>query len=90
MTVQEAARQLEVSVHLVYRLCSAGRLAHTRIGLKRGVIRIDPADLAEFRAARKVEACDEPDEAPEVIRLPRARAGAPKPRDYIAEHRAKG
>jgi excisionase family DNA binding protein len=63
MTVAEAARLLEVSPDLVYRLCRAGRLGHRRIGIRRGVIRIDPSDVEAFRAASRVEAdaADEPD-----------------------------
>ncbi len=56
MTVREAAAVLEVSTDLVYRLCAVGRLAHTRIGLGRGVIRIEPADVAELKASGRVDA----------------------------------
>jgi excisionase family DNA binding protein len=41
MTVQEAAKRLEVSTGLVYKLCNMGKLGHCRIGAGRGVIRID-------------------------------------------------
>lgn len=56
MTVHEAAALLEVSPDLVYRLCRAGRLAHSRIGLGRGVIRIERADVEELRQSSRVEA----------------------------------
>lgn len=64
MTVADAAKILEVSPDLVYRLCRAGKLAHARIGLGRGVIRIDRADVDAFLESRRVAAGppDEPEE----------------------------
>ena len=56
MTVPEAARLLEVTPALVYKLCGAGRLAHRRIGLGRGTIRITDDDLAAYLESVKVEA----------------------------------
>jgi excisionase family DNA binding protein len=58
MTVREAARALEVSESLVYKLCAAGRLGHRRVGLGKGVIRIDPEHIAAFNRACAVEAAD--------------------------------
>jgi excisionase family DNA binding protein len=55
MTVQEAARALEVAPRVVYDLCRAGLLGHQRIGVRRGVIRITEADLAAYVASRRVE-----------------------------------
>lgn len=85
MTVAEAARALEVSPDLVYRLCRAGQLGHTRIGLGRGVIRLDHADVEAFRASRKVEAEPGPDEVepePRIIQAPRGRVSVP---DIVGE-----
>lgn len=48
LTVKEAALQLGVSAATVYGLCRQGRLRHTRIGLKRGVIRISDDALKEY------------------------------------------
>jgi excisionase family DNA binding protein len=49
MTVQEAAERLGVSVSLVYSLCASRRLRHERHGLGRGVIRIPPEAIEEYR-----------------------------------------
>lgn len=48
-TVRAAARELKISVSLVYRLCRSGRITHERYGLGRGVIRISAAALTAFR-----------------------------------------
>lgn len=50
LTVKEAAARLRVSPGLVYQLCEAGELAHSRFGKAgcRGTIRIDAAILDEF------------------------------------------
>jgi excisionase family DNA binding protein len=56
VTVPQAAAVLEVTPALVYRLCAAGRLAHRRIGLGRGTIRITAEDLAAYLESVKVEA----------------------------------
>ncbi len=55
MTVSDAAKLLEVSKALVYQLLKAGRIAHERHGLGRGVIRIDPVSLEEYRLGCRVE-----------------------------------
>ena len=56
MTVKQAAVCLEVCPSVVYALCQAGVLRHARIGLpgKRGVIRISPEAIEEYRRAREV------------------------------------
>ncbi len=54
MTVAQAAKALEVSPALVYKLLKAGKLAHSRIGFGRGMIRIDESSLAEFRRGCEV------------------------------------
>jgi excisionase family DNA binding protein len=55
VTVQQAAKVLEVSPGLVYSLCLRGKLAHTRIGLGRGVVRIEQRDIDALKAAGRVE-----------------------------------
>jgi excisionase family DNA binding protein len=50
VTVQQVAERLEVSPQLVYALVAAGKLACTRHGLGRGVIRISEEQLAEYLA----------------------------------------
>jgi len=50
MKVRQAAERLEVSPGTVYGLVAAGRLKCTRIGLKRGCIRISEQQVAEFLA----------------------------------------
>ncbi len=41
---------------MVYQLCAEKKLPHTRIGLRRGVIRIAEADLSAYLATRRVQA----------------------------------
>ena len=85
MTVSQAAEHLEVeSSDLVYRLCQAGRLAHTRIGLGRGTIRIAFADVEALREAGRVEV-----EQPKPRRRPRATAATPGIPDIIGQYRAQ-
>lgn len=48
-TVKEAATLLGISPSLVYRLCAAGKIRYERHGLGRGVIRIPPEALGEYR-----------------------------------------
>jgi excisionase family DNA binding protein len=73
MTVAEAAKALEVTPGLVYKLCRGGRLGHRRIGHGRGVIRIAPEDLAEYLSRCRVEGADPPEGAAA------ARVGARRP-----------
>lgn len=57
MTVSEAARRLEISRSLCYKLCEEKRLPHVRIGAKgrKGAIRITEAGLKQFLESVKVE-----------------------------------
>jgi len=48
MDVQEAARRVEVSASTIYGLCAQGRMPHSRVGLRRGVIRISEDDLKVY------------------------------------------
>jgi excisionase family DNA binding protein len=48
-TVSGAAKELGVSLSLVYALCAAGKIRHERHGLGRGTIRISAAALEEYR-----------------------------------------
>lgn len=56
LSVREAAQRLGVSPPLVYRLCSARRLRHERIGLRRGRIRIPEEAIEEYRRSVTVGA----------------------------------
>jgi excisionase family DNA binding protein len=56
MTVIEAAKLLEVQPSTVYALCAARRLGHSRYGLGKGTIRIEPADLDAYMRSSRVEA----------------------------------
>lgn len=49
MTVRQAATALGVSTSLIYSLCTAGKIRHERLGLKRGTIRISAEALEEYR-----------------------------------------
>lgn len=53
ITIKEAAERLRVSVPLVYKLCSEGKLACIRFGTGRGTLRILEEDLAAFIEASK-------------------------------------
>jgi len=55
LTVKQAAERLGVSAATVYQLCAAKLLAHSRVGLGRGVIRITEADIDRYLAGRRVE-----------------------------------
>ena len=55
LSVREAAAQLGVSAALLYALCQAKKIRHERHGLRRGVIRIPEAALAEYQASVTVE-----------------------------------
>jgi excisionase family DNA binding protein len=73
MTVREVAKRLEISISMVYALCSNGRLPHTRIGLGRGTIRIQPEDLTSF-----LEACRTSQPPPHLIpKHIKVRSGGP-------------
>ena len=48
-TVKTAAKELGISVSLVYKLCAAGKIRHERHGVGRGVIRIPKEALDEYR-----------------------------------------
>ncbi len=50
LTVHEVAQRLRVSSATVYKLCTAGDLAHIRIS---NAIRVAPTDIAEFIARRR-------------------------------------
>ena len=50
LTVSEVAAQLRISNSSVYLLIESGRLAHHRIGPRKGAIRVSPDDLAAYMA----------------------------------------
>jgi excisionase family DNA binding protein len=56
MMVKDVAKQLGVSTGLVYQLCQAGILRHTKTGASRGKITIEPADLTAYVRSCRVEA----------------------------------
>ncbi len=55
LIVREAADRLRISPSSVYLLIEQGRLAHHRVGARRGAIRISEADLAAYLAACRQE-----------------------------------
>ena len=65
-SVKQAATKLGCSTGLVYALCAAGKLRHSRIGLGRGKIVIPEEALAEYLAAG--ESGPEPVTAPPAAR----------------------
>jgi excisionase family DNA binding protein len=76
MTVAQAALALEVARGTVYDLCRLGLLAHTRVGARRGVIRISETDLQAYRAGRRVET-REPEPPAKTVKRAYARQAAP-------------
>ncbi len=68
MDGHEVARRLEVSRATVYALCARGLLPHARVGVGRGVIRVNEQDLRVFlercRPDQPVPAKDQPDRMP--------------------------
>ena len=48
-TVKQAAKELSISVSLVYALVATGKIRHERHGIGRGVIRIPKEALDEYR-----------------------------------------
>ena len=54
-TVREVAERLRCSAALVYSLCEKGKLAHVRLGLRRGTIRIASADVDAFIASCTID-----------------------------------
>lgn len=50
LTVREVADRLRVSASSVYLVVESGRLAHHRIGARRGAIRISEDDLEAYLA----------------------------------------
>lgn len=48
LTVKQAAEHLNVSTATVYALCASGQLAHSRVGLGRGTIRIKHSELEKM------------------------------------------
>ena len=49
LTVNEAAKMLSIDVQTVYRLCWSGQLAHHRMGVGRGTIRIAADAIKSYR-----------------------------------------
>ena len=54
LSVSEAAQFLKISQSLVYSLIERGKLAHYRLGLGRGGIRISQADLFQYLDSKRV------------------------------------
>jgi len=54
LTVKQAAERLGVSSQVVYALCASKALRHSRVGLRRGTIRISEEALAQYLKGREV------------------------------------
>ena len=74
LTPKQAAEQIGVSAGLVYQWCQEGRLPCYRFGGRgrRGRILIDPADLAAFIRAQKVDGSAAPPPAFPTVNGPLA------------------
>lgn len=55
LTIKQAAERLQCSHALVYQLCASRRLAHLRLGIGRGTIRIREEDLLAFISGALVQ-----------------------------------
>jgi excisionase family DNA binding protein len=53
LTVREVADRLRISQSSVYLLIESGRLAHHRLGARRGAIRVSEDDLAAYLAENR-------------------------------------
>jgi excisionase family DNA binding protein len=53
-SVKAAAKELGISLSLMYGLCAAGKIRHERHGLGRGTIRIPAEALLEYRRSSTV------------------------------------
>jgi excisionase family DNA binding protein len=56
LTVGQVADRLGVKSALVYRLIGKGEIAHVRVGLGRGVIRVEESSVEEYKARRRRQA----------------------------------
>ena len=59
LSVKQAAKELGVSESLVYGLCAAGKIRHERYGLGRGIIRIPPEAITDYRTGCTVKAASQ-------------------------------
>jgi excisionase family DNA binding protein len=50
LTVKEAAGRMRLSAASVYALCATKKLRHTRVGVGRGKIIIEPGAIVEYLA----------------------------------------
>jgi excisionase family DNA binding protein len=66
LTVHEVADRLRVSHSSVYLLVESGRMAHHRIGARRGAIRISEDDLAAYLAENRQGQRSESPPAPPI------------------------
>lgn len=76
LTADQVAELLAVHPRTVYELCAAGRLAHYRVGVGGGAIRITREAVEAYLAASLVPASDEAPARPKV-RRPAAPARQP-------------
>ena len=77
LTVDEAAERLGTTTRFVRRLVAERRIAYVKVGRH---VRLDPADVEAFIAARRVAV-----RPSSVAALPRRRSGrAPSPRRMVS------
>jgi excisionase family DNA binding protein len=77
LTVEEAAERLGTSTRFVRRLIAERRIAYVKVGRH---VRLDPADVEAFIAARRVEV-----RPSSVAAFPRRRSSrAPAPRRMVS------
>src|SRR5262245_27133831 len=89
LTIKQAAERLNVCPATVYDLCAQRKLAHHRVGVGRGTIRIDEADLAAFMENCKVSE-QSPRNAAGLKHIKAGPAGSPSGRPAASGPAARG
>ena len=78
LTIRDVAERLNVSPGCVYTLVAQREIAHIRIGVGRGTIRVREEDLMRFLADRAREPRERVPSAPQLklkhLHLPRSRS----------------
>lgn len=72
-TVKTAATRMGVKSGLVYRLLKRGEIAHSRVGLGRGVIRIEEAAVEEYLGRKRAK----PEPRPVIVEQRTRRPAVP-------------
>lgn len=55
LTAKEAAERIGLTSDMIYTLCRAGKIAHYRLGIRGGSVKIRPSDLDVYLESCRVE-----------------------------------